>query len=402
MSAPLLPYGRHLIEDDDIAAVAAALRSDWLTTGPNVEAFESALADKVGANHGVVCSSGTAALHLAALALGLGPSDTVIVPTVTFLASATGVHHTGAEIAFADVDPRSGLLTTDTFEAALGRCGGKARVVVAVHLNGQCCDMPALAALARSHSLVVVEDACHALGSRYVAVAGNSSVAVGSCHDSDLACFSFHPVKTIAMGEGGAITTNDRKLAAAMRRLRNHGIVRDSDAFESRTLAFGSDGSHPWYYEMPQPGFNYRASDVHCALGLSQLRKLDRFAARRRALTELYDAHFADWPDWARPVPHVANCDPVLHLYPLLIDFARSKAGSRDAVMRALAERGIGTQVHYLPVHLQPYFARRYGPLDLPGAWAYYERCLSIPLFPAMTDDDVARVVASLFQVLIE
>ena len=392
----LLPYGRHLIDATDITAVARALQSDWLTTGPLVERFEKALATAVHAPHAVACSNGTTALHLAALALNLGPQDAVIVPSISFLASANGPHYTGAKIVFADVDPRTGLLTAETLNEAIGRAHGRARAVVAVHLNGQTCDMEAISRIARRNRLSVIEDACHALGTR------DGRSRVGDCAHSDLACFSFHPVKTIAMGEGGAVTTRSSAYAAAVRRLRGHGITRDSSQFRDRSLAFDEEGrANPWYYEMSEPGFNYRVSDINCALGLSQLRRFKAMCARRRSLMKAYDRAVARWPSWIQPVPRVSGSDPVLHLYALLIDFPRSKSRSRANAMRMLAQRGIGTQVHYIPIHRQPYYRALNPGLDLPGADAYYARCLSIPFFPGMRDSDVRRVVSALEEVLL-
>jgi len=393
LTADFLPYGRQSIGEDDIAAVAAVLRGDWLTTGPAVGRFEAALAAKVGSRFGASCSSGTAALHLAALALGLGPGDSVVVPTMTFLATANAVRYVGAEVVFADVDSESGLMTAETLDAALKR-SAKPAAIFPVHLNGQCADMRALGAIAVRGGLKVVEDAAHALGAANGSPGQQSPV--GGCDNSDMAIFSFHPVKTIAMGEGGAVTTNEPGLYERVTRLRNHGMVRDEKRTENPDLAFDANGSlNPWYYEMPEPGFNYRASDIHCALGLSQLGKLDSFVARRRELAARYDAALARLAPIVRPIARVPYCTPAWHLYVALIDFAAAGI-TRAKLMARLQAKGIGTQVHYIPVHLQPYYRKRYGDLDLPGARAYYERVLSLPLFPAMADADVDRVVAAL------
>jgi UDP-4-amino-4,6-dideoxy-N-acetyl-beta-L-altrosamine transaminase len=394
-----LPYGRHQIDDSDIAAVCSVLRGDWLTTGPSVAAFEETLAEKVGAKHAVACSSGTAALHMAAAALSLGAGDKCVVPTMTFLASANGPHYLGAEIVFADVDPATGLITADRLEAALARAGGGVKAIIVVHLNGQTCDMPAIAAVAARQGIPVIEDACHALGTTTITPEGQ--FPVGSCRHSAMACFSFHPVKVVAMGEGGAVTTNDGLLSERLRRFRTHGMVRSPSDFANAADAYAPDGRpNPWYYEMPSPGFNYRASDINCALGLSQLRKLERFAAARRELVAAYDRRLKRFPAWAKPIPAAAGCDAVRHLYVLAIAYARTPGKSRAVVMRSLAELGIGTQVHYYPVHRQPYYAQRYGRQELPGADAYYDRALSIPLFPGMDGDDIERVAGALERVL--
>ena len=402
-SLPFLPYGRQLIEDDDVEAVTAVLRGDWLTTGPAVGAFEEALAARVGARYAVACSSGTAALHLAALALGLGPGDVVIVPALTFLATANAARFVGAEVCFADVDADSGLVSDADLARALDRAAasgrGRVRAVFPVHLNGQVADMPAIAGFAAGHGLRVVEDASHALGSRHRAADGSQAPA-GACRHADLAVFSFHPVKTIAMGEGGAVTTNDEGLWRRLLTLRSHGIVRAPEAFENHALAFDAGGeANPWYYEMPEVGLNYRASDIHCALGLSQLGKLDRFVERRRALAARYDRQLAPLAPAVRPVARVAGNEPAWHLYAVLVEF-EAVGKSRARVMGELKRLGVGTQVHYLPLHLQPYYAKRYGPQSLPGAEAYYRRVLSLPLFASMTTADVDRVVEALASVI--
>lgn len=391
----LLPYGRQAIDESDIAAVTAVLRGDFLTTGPVVESFENALALRVQARYAVACSSGTAALHLAALALGLGEKSTVIVPTLTFLATANAVRYVGAEVEFADVDPRTGLMTAETFEAAKGRVTAAGRSVDAVfpvHLNGQCVDLEKIREIAAD--LRIVEDACHVLGGTY----GNRPV--GHCQFSDMAVFSFHPVKAIAMGEGGVVTTNDAALQEKLLRFRNHGMVRDRNSFEVPEEALDAEGNaNAWYYEMPEPGFNYRASDIHCALGLSQLTKLDTFLSARNARVARYDTLLSELSPIVRPIDRVPGGQPAWHLYAVQIDF--SAAGvTRNVLMKRLRDRGIGSQVHYLPVHLQPYYKRRYGELSLPGATAYYNSALSLPLFATMTDADVDRVVSSLKEVL--
>ena len=395
-----LPYGRHAIDDDDVAAVVAALRGDWLTTGPAVDRFEQAFAETVEARHAVACSSGTAALHLAALAADLGPGDTVVVPSVTFLATANAARYVGAEVLFSDVDPDTGLMGPVHLSAALDTAGDRrVRAVFPVHLNGQCVDPSGLHAAARAHGLTMVEDACHALGTHYAAADGEPGL-VGACRHADLACFSLHPVKTVTMGEGGVVTTNDDALCEALRRLRSHGMTRAPERFSQLDQALDGNGqANPWYYEMPEIGFNYRASDLNCALGLNQLRKLADFVAIRRRLVARYDQVLAPLAPLVRPLGRTPRCRAAWHLYVALIDFA-GPGVDRASVMRRLHDAGIGTQVHYLPVHRQPYYRRRYGLQHLPGADAYYARCLSLPLFPAMTERDVDRVVAALTQAL--
>ncbi|MFI4964768.1 MAG: UDP-4-amino-4,6-dideoxy-N-acetyl-beta-L-altrosamine transaminase [Caulobacterales bacterium] len=385
MAEPILPYGRQTIEDDDIAAVVEALKADFLTTGPTVEAFETAFAETVGARHAVACANGTAALHLAMLALQVQPGEAVVAPAITFLATANCARYVGAEVVFADVDPSSGLMTPDTLAEALTRVGARRlRAVLPVHLRGDAADLPGLAALAADSGAVLVEDAPHALGTTMAF--GNVAERVGDARHSAMATFSFHPVKTIATGEGGMVTTNDPALAERLRTLRSHGMVRPP-------------GADPWWYEMAEPGFNYRLPDILCALGLSQLKKLPRFAARRRALAQAYETALAPLAPVVRIAQSPAWSDPVLHLMCVLIDFEAAGLSRRQVVER-LRARGVGTQVHYIPVHRQPYYAERYGPLDLPGAEAWYEKCLSLPLYPGMADADVRRVVAAVRDVL--
>ena len=389
--ADFLPYGRQTIEDDDVAAVVEALRADYLTTGPRVEAFEAAFAETVGAGHAVACSSGTAALHLAMLALDLQPDEVVIAPAITFAATANCARYQGAEVVFADVDPDTGLMTPATFEAALGRLGGqRLAAVLPVHLGGATVDLPGVKSLAGGAPLV--EDACHALGTTMSF--GNMPEQVGDGRHGAMACFSFHPVKTITTAEGGMVTTNDPRLAERLRLFRSHGIVRDPALFRDPPAS-----AEPWLYEMQALGYNYRLPDLLCALGMSQLAKLPRFARRRRELAIRYWGLLARLSPVVRAVAPPPGCDPAMHLFIVLIDFAATGL-TRAEVMAALAARGIGSQVHYIPVHRQPYYRERYGDLDLPGADAYYARCLSLPLYPGMADGDPDRVVEALAEVL--
>jgi len=386
MPQPFLPYGRQSIDDSDIEAVARVLRSDWLTTGPEVDAFEADFAAVTGAGHAIACSNGTTALHLALAGLGVGPGDVCIVPAITFMATANAAIYCGADVVFADVDADTGLMTADTLRQAVARApGGRSRAVLPVHLAGQCEDMAALRDIATAAGAVLVEDACHALGTRW------QGRPVGAGQYSDAACFSFHPVKTIAAGEGGMVTTNDPGLAARLRRLRSHGIERDPAQMER-----GQD--EPWWHEMQALGWNYRLCDVQAALARSQLARLDAFAAKRKSLAAAYDA-LLDGHPVVRALARTPDCDPCLHLYAVRIDFAAADT-DRATVMRALQAQGIGSQVHYIPVPSQPWYRRRYGDQTLPGAAAYYQRTLSLPLFADMRSDDPQRVVTALNEVL--
>jgi len=396
-----LPYGRQNIDDDDIAAVVDVLRSDFLTSGPIVEAFEAKLCQITGASETVSCSSATAALHIAAMALNLGPGDWAVVPDITFLATANAIRYTGADVIFADVDPDSGLMTALTFQAALDTNSEKnIRAVLPVHLTGQPADPVGIAAIARGKGIAVIEDASHALGTSYLTEKGKEPHKVGSCTHADMTVFSFHPVKVIACGEGGAVTTRDPSLAKRLRQLRNHGMTRASEDFTNSELSRDDSGViNPWYYEMAEPGYNYRLTDIHAALGLSQLGKLDQFTDRRRQIAAHYDERLAGLTSCLHSIAHVPACQVGWHLYPVLIDFD-ALGLSRAHVMNRLRQLGIGTQVHYIPVSNQPYYTRLYGKQYLPGAQAYYTRVLSLPLFPAMKDEDVDRVIEALEMVL--
>lgn len=393
MSAPFLSYGRQVVDDFDVEAVVAALKSDWLTTGPAIAEFEAALSKATGARHAVVCNSGTAALYLAMRALPLEPGDAIVVPAMTFVATASAAVLAGLGVVFADVDPDTGLMDAAAVEDALNRSTHpRIKAVCSVHLGGRMADAGALAALAERRGLIIVEDACHALGTDY----GNGSYRVGGCAHSAAACFSFHPVKTVTMGEGGAITTNSADLAAKMRLLRSHGMNRNPEQMRNRDLAFAPDGTaNSWYYEVGDISHNFRASDLNCALGRSQLRKLPQFIEARRQLMALYARKMAPLAPAIRLIVSRPDTNPGWHLCGVLVDFA-ALGTDRATFIRRLREHGIGSQVHYIPVHLQPYYRERYGALDLPGANAYYARALSLPLAPSMTESDVDRVVAAL------
>jgi UDP-4-amino-4,6-dideoxy-N-acetyl-beta-L-altrosamine transaminase len=402
-ASPFLPYGRQQIDQSDIDAVSDVLRSDWLTTGPAVAAFEDKLSRAIDAKHAIACSSGTAALHLASLAIGLGPGKTVIVPTITFAATANAPRLAGADIIFADVDGETGLMTPRTLQEAISRCPNqKPDAIFNVALAGQCSELEQIKTIADSVSAPIVEDACHAIGGAYEDRSGIQH-RVGENAFSDLTVFSFHPVKTIAMGEGGAVTTQSGRKARAVRQLLNHGIERDGHRFEQSDLAFSPEGEpNPWYYEMQELGLNYRASDIHCALAASQMARLDLFVEKRRQLMGFYRENLKPLGPAVRPLTDVGRQSPAWHLCVTLIDF-EDVGKSRATVMQELLAQGIGSQVHYIPVHLQPYYARlSMGNEDacFDGANSYYSRCLSLPLFVDMEVDDVVRVCETLARVL--
>jgi perosamine synthetase len=375
----VLPYGRHWIEDDDVAAVVESLRSGWLTTGPGVERLERAVAERVGARHAVAVSSGTAALHAAVFAAGIGPGDEVIAPPLTFAATTNAVLYQGGVPVFADV--RTDTLNLDPQDVQR-RLTSRTRAVIAVHYAGQPCDLEALRDLTAGHGLALIEDAAHALGAEY---RGRSVGAL-----AELATWSFHPVKHVTTGEGGMVTTDDPRLAARCWRFRHHGITTDSAQRESRG---------DWFYEMEDLGFNYRLTDLQCALGLAQLAKLNRLLERRRAIADRYRAALADVTGLAMPVvrPDVRHA---WHLFPVLLQPERLSV-DRRTVYSALRAEGIGVSVHYIPVYWHPYYQRLgYQKGLCPQAEAAYERLLTLPLFPAMEDPDVADVIAAVRKVI--
>ncbi len=378
------PYCRPDIRDEDRAAAEAVLSSGWLTQGPAVRDFEAALAQTLGCRHAVVVNSGTAALHLAYHAIGLGPERGLLTSPVTFLATANAARLCGAPVAFADVDPATGNVTPETVEAALAASPHPIGAIAPVHLAGRPCDLADLAILAEAHGLDVIEDACHAPLARYPDGAGGTA-AVGACVHSRAATLSFHAIKHIAAGEGGAILTNDDALADHVRIFRSHGMVRDAAAWQSPP-----EPDAPWYYEMDEPGWNYRLSDIHCAIGRSQLTRLAAGIAERAALSARYDELLGNHA-WLGlpPAPEVPGGHS-WHIYPIAIDFD-ALGLTRGQAMRRLAERGIGTQVHYIPLYHQPYYAREGHP-PLPGVEAYYARTLSLPMYPGLSQAAVAEV----------
>lgn len=380
-----IPYGRQSIDESDIERVVACLRGDWLTGGPLVSEFENKLAELVRAPHAVAVANGTAALHLCALAFGFGPDDEVVVPANTFIATANCVRYVGARVVFADVDPSTGLMCLESLQKVLST---RTRGVIPVHFAGAAMNMGAVRDVV-GKDVFIIEDAAHAIGASFAAV------PVGACTHSDATIFSFHPVKAATTGEGGAITTRSAELSRRFELLRNHGIERD-DA----SLMMPSPGR--WYYEMQALGFNYRLTDFQCALGLGQLEKLPNFIERRKAIAKLYDDLLAD-DDLLAGVPHVKPLErlPIpsesaWHLYVVRVDFAQV-GRSRKEVMDALWARGIGTQVHYIPIPMQPYYQTLGHNMDrFPGCSEYYARSLSLPMFPALGDGDVRRVVHEL------
>jgi len=376
----LLPYGHQLIKKSDVEAVIEVLRSDWLTTGPVVEDFERAFAEQVGTAHAVAVSSGTAALHASMHALGIGPGDEVIVPAMTFVATANCVLYCGARPVIVDVERGALLIDPVLVEKAITP---RTRAVIAVDYAGHPCDYDLLREICDKYGIALVADACHALGGAY------RGRPVGSL--ADLNTFSFHPVKHIATGEGGMVTTDDRQLADRMRVFRNHGISTDHRQRAER-------GS--WIYEMVELGFNYRLSDIACALGRSQLRKIGKWIGKRRAIAEKYRDEFSGLCG-VEPLAHAAHVRHAYHLF--VVRFvAQTLTEQRGNVFSALRAEGIGVNVHYIPVHLHPFYQERLGTSlgQCPVAEQAYERILTLPIFPGMNREDIEDVIFAVRKVI--
>jgi perosamine synthetase len=376
----LLPYGHQAIDEDDVQAVVDALRSDWLTTGPKVGEFEEMFASNVGAQHAVSFTSGTAALHAAAFAAGLRPGDEAVTTPMTFAATANCILYQGARPVFADICPTT--LNIDPEQVA-ARITPHTRALLPVDYAGHPADLAELLHLADQHGLVVIEDACHALGAEY------RGRRVGQI--AHMTVFSFHPVKHVTTGEGGMVTTDNPQFAETLRRFRNHGISTDARQRQAQGQ---------WHYEMVLLGFNYRLTDVVCALGISQLRKLSPNLARRRQIADRYTKAFRDMPGLIPPrvLPDV---NPAWHLYPIRLELGHL-AADRAQVFRALRAENIGVNVHYIPVHLHPYYRKQFGYKggEFPVAEAAYEQLLSLPMFHAMTDGDVEDVIRAVGKAL--
>ena len=380
----MIPYGRQDITQADIDAVVGVLQSDVLTQGPQVPRFEAAVAAHCGARHALAVNSATSALHIACLALGLGPGDWLWTSPVTFVASANCGLYCGAQVDFVDIDARTYNLCPDALERKLAeaeRAGRLPKVVVPVHLCGQPCDMARIHALAQRYGFRVIEDASHAIGGTY------QGEPIGNGRYSDITVFSFHPVKIITTAEGGMALTNDDALAERMALLRSHGITR-----EPARMTHASDG--PWYYQQVDLGFNYRMTELQAALGVSQMERLGSYVQRRHAIARRYDALLADLPldtPWQHPDSYSG-----LHLYPVCLRLEQIRSSHR-AVFESLRAQGIGVNLHYIPVHTQPYYqAMGFVPGDFPQAQHYYARAISLPLYPGLSEADQDAVVRAL------
>ena len=389
----MISYGRQHIDEDDIEAVVRCLRSNALTQGPLVAEFEQAVARYVGARYAVAVSSGTAGLHLAALAAAAGPGNALLTAPITFVATSNAAIYAGGAALFADVEADTVNISPAAIAKKLQE-HPEIRIISPVHFAGLPCDMLAIKSLADGAGAVIVEDAAHALGSRYL-----DGSMVGSCKYSLMTVFSFHPVKSITTGEGGLITTNDEETYRKLLRLRSHGINKDADDYQLPANAQTNGVPNPWYYEMQELGFHYRITDIQCALGISQMAKLDAFVLRRRALALRYDAAFAG-SHRIRPAQTAGRDQSAHHLYPVQIDFAAANT-TRAVFMGELRNRGVVTQVHYIPVTMQPFY-QRLGCVnaDYPHANAYYAAALSLPLYFDLTDEQQDSVIALFLELL--
>ncbi len=394
-----IPYGRQTIDQNDIDAVTEVLKSDWVTQGPSIQRFETALCDYSGAKYAVAVSSGTAALHCSMYALGIGAGDEIITSPITFAASGNCVLYLGGTVRFVDIKPDTYCIDYRKLEEAITP---RTKAIIAVDFTGQPCDMDEINAIAQKHKLAVVDDAAHSLGATY------KDNPVGAL--AAMTIFSFHPVKHITTGEGGMIVTNNKMFAEKMRTFRTHGIINNDDrlilkeqAADNENLELSDknpDTRSPWYYEMQDLGYNYRISDIQCALGLNQLKKLDSFITRRLEIVQRYNEAFEKSPYLVTPHQE-SDRSSAWHLYVLRLRLDKMKKSRRE-VFEELRALNIGVHVHYIPLHLQPYYRTTFGYKrgDFPEAESFYDSALTIPLFPTMTNDDCERVINSVTKVI--
>jgi len=384
----MIPYGRQDISEDDIQSVVDVLRSDYLTQGPVVPAFEKAVASHSGASHAIAVNSATSALHIACLSLGVGPGDWVWTSPITFVASANCALYCGAQVDFVDIDPRTYNMSAQALAQKLAEAelaGRLPKAIIPVHLCGQACDMQAIHELSQRYGFKIIEDASHAIGGKY------RGEPIGNCRYSDITVFSFHPVKIITTAEGGMALTNDPKLMDRMSLLRSHGITRDPGH-----MTHEADG--PWYYQQIELGFNYRMTELQAALGLSQMKRLDEFVARRHAIASRYDSQLDALPV-VTPCQHPDSYSG-LHLYVIRLQLEKIGKTHRQ-VFERLREQGIGVNLHYIPVHTQPYYrAMGFGVGQFPEAERYYTEAVSLPMYPTMSEDQQDQVIEALTKAL--
>ena len=381
----MIYYGKQSINEDDIREVVEVLRSDFLTQGPMIERFEKRVAEYCGAKYAVAVSNGTAALHIACMAAGLGEGDMLWTSPITFVASANCARYCGADVDFVDIDADTYNMSVKTLEEKLCSAKRKPKLVVPVHLAGQSCDMKRIHELAQEHGFMVMEDACHAMGADYL------GKKVGCCEFSDMVVFSFHPVKIVTTGEGGMILTNNEELYQKLLLFRSHGITRDENLMTHEV-----DG--PWYYQQLELGFNYRMTDLQAALGYSQMKRVDEFVARRRELAARYERLLANLP--VRTPQVLEGAVPSWHIYVVRVDFSQLRI-SKQEIFDRMKANGIVLNLHYIPVHMQPYYQKFcFADGDFPSSESYYREALTLPLYYDLTDDSQGRIVESLRDVL--
>ena len=381
MNEKFIPYSKQYIDDEDIQAVVEILRSDYLTTGPKIQEFEEKFAEYIGVKYAVAISNGTAALHIACLAAGIGEGDEVITTPITFVASANSVLYCGGTPVFADIDPKTYNICPKEIRKKIT---SRTKAIIPVHFTGQPCNMNEIQRIAKEYNLIVIEDAAHALGAEY------KGKRTGSM--SDMTTFSFHPVKHITTGEGGMITTNDEKIYKKLILFRAHGITRDNDLLVNQ-----NEG--PWYYEQLDLGYNYRITDIQCALGISQLKKLDKFIDRRKRIVNMYNDEFKSLEGIITPYQG-HHTDSSWHLYVIKLELDKLKVGRKE-IFEELKKQNIGVNVHYIPVYYFPYYQRLgYNKGSCPVAEKLYESIITLPLFPDMTDKDVEYVTRTVQSII--
>lgn len=388
-----LPYGRQNIDRNDIKSIVEVLKSDFITQGPNINKFEKEFAKYVGAKYAVCCATGTAALHLACLALGINSKSRVLTSAITFVASANCAEFLGASIVFADIDEETNCMSIIDLEKKLKK--QKIDLVIPVHLAGHSADMKKIYQLKKKYKFKIIEDSCHALGGKY------NGYKIGSCKFSDVSTFSFHPVKPITTGEGGMITTNNKKIYEKLKLLRTHGIHKDPNYFTNKELAFDKlRVPNKWYYEMSHLGYNYRLTDIQATLGSSQLAKLDKFTRKRNQIAKNYLKNLKTNNLITLPLTKT-NVYHAFHLFTILIDFDKIKK-TRNQVIEELASFNIGSQVLYIPVYYQPYYKKKYNydPEDFPNASKYYRKALSIPIFYDLKKTEQNFIIKKIHEII--
>ena len=382
MKKNFIPYGKHFVDQDDIDAVVECLQSGMLTQGEAISKFEKIIAQYVGVKYAVAVSSCTAGLHLACLAAEVNKDNSVLTSAISFVASASVASMAGAEVDFVDIENDTINMCPKSLEKKIKK-SSNVRVIIPVHYAGLTCDMKAISSIANDHNVVIIEDAAHALGSEY-----SDGTKVGNCSNSLMTVFSFHPVKLIAAGEGGMITTNNFKIYRQLLRLRSHGITKSNDVFQNENMSMTDKLKNPWYYEMQELGFHYRLTDIQASLGASQFKKIDKFLMKRKQLAEVYYEQFLKFP-FLKSAQNKKNLErSAHHIFPVRVNFKEANI-SRAKLMKNLYDLGIGTQVHYIPIPMHPFFSNRgHKVSDYPNAKKYYDEALSIPLFYSLLKED--------------